>query len=500
MISRLISRVLSREKKEVPQPPLPEKVRGELSEEVQEYISDLELELAKVRAENEKLKGQLLMRSHNSSKPPSSDGLQKRPVIPGSQRRSTGRKPGGQPGHRGATLLPRAKPDRVELHAVIRCECGCDLSGRRPDDIRVSQAFDLPVTPIEVTEHRREVKICPNCRTQVTAALPPGLKGAPAEYGPRIKAYTMYLGNQHLIPVRRISEIVRELFDVEISIGSLTRWSEEAFRGLSAFERDVKAALIQSPAVNFDETGMRCEGALHWLHSASTAELTFFGIHAERGVVAMNEFGILPHFRGVAVHDHWKSYFRFEDCLHSLCNAHILRELTFLEEVFGERWAGKMRKLLIAINDAVKATKAEGRTALPRSVKKQFLRAYEKTLRSGFRFHAETDPIFKAGKRGRTQQTKGKNLLDRLRGFQTEVLRFMKNFSVPFTNNQGEQDIRMNKVKQKISGCFRSFIGARVFCRIRSYFSTMRKQGENLLEAIHAVFLGQPLPIALAAP
>jgi transposase len=241
---------------------------------------------------------------------------------------------------------------------------------------------------------------------------------------------------------------------------------------------------------------MRVQGSLHWLHSASTSRLTFFGIHGERGPVAMNEFGILPNFRGIAVHDHWKSYFTFEDCLHSLCNAHILRELKFLEEAFGERWSGKMRKLLLEIHQAVGEAKAQGKTLLSRFLKRKFLRSYEKILRSGFRFHAAHDPVFERGARGRLKQTKGKNLLDRLSGFQTEVLRFMSDFLVPFTNNQGEQDIRMNKVKQKISGCFRSLEGARFFCRIRSYLSTMRKKGKNGLDALRAVLTGKPLLLA----
>lgn len=350
---------------------------------------------------------------------------------------------------------------------------------------------------IEVTEHRREVKICPCCQARVTAPLPAGIKGgAPAEYGPHIKSYALYLLNQHFIPPRRASEILKELFGVEISIGSLALWSSEVFHGLKNFETEVKAALEESAVVNFDETGMRCTGRLHWLHSASTARLTFFGIHCQRGTEAMHDFGILPSFRGVAVHDHWKSYFKYEDCLHSLCNAHILRELKFLEEEMGFRWAGKMRKFLLEIYEAVKRAQNQDKPQLSGSTKRKFLKAYAKILKSGFRFHATHDPVFQAGARGRTQQSKGKNLLDRLNDFQTEVLRFMNDFQVPFTNNQGEQDIRMNKVKQKISGCFRSFSGAQTFCRIRSYLSTMRKQGENLLDAIRAVFQGHPLQIA----
>lgn len=378
---------------------------------------------------------------------------------------------------------------------MVRCDCGLDLSGQQPDKIETSQVFDLPPTKIEVTEHRFETKTCPCCRKKITAPLPDGLKGAPVEYGHQLKALSIYLMDQHLIPSRRVSEILKDLYGVEVSIGSILQWSTEAFNKLANFEKDVIGALIQSDAVNFDETGMRCFGSLHWLHNASTASLTFFAIHAERGAVAMNDFGILPNFSGIAIHDHWAPYFTFGDCMHALCNAHILRELTFLNEVLGEQWAKKMKKLLLDIHERVKKAKIEGKEEIPRSAKKKFLEKYEQSLRTGFRFHAVNDPDFKRGTRGRVKQTKGKNLLDRLRDFQTEVLRFMNDFRAPFTNNQGEQDIRMNKVKQKISGCFRSLGGAKAFCRIRSYLSTMRKQGNNLLAATQAVFLGQPIPL-----
>ena len=458
---------------------------------------DRDARIAELQNRVKRLESRLAQDSTNSSKPPSSDGLQKKRVIPGSQRRSSGKRPGGQPGHKGATLSPVSKPDRVVPHPVARCDCGMDLSGQKPDGIETSQVFDLPTTKIEVTEHRFETKTCPCCHRRMTAPMPVGLKGAPVEYGPQLKALSIYLMDQHLIPSRRVSDILRELYGVEVSIGSILQWSAEAFDGLAGFEREVIGALIRSDAVNFDETGMRCLGSLHWLHCASTAKLTFFGIHKERGASAMDAFGILPNFRGTAIHDHWKPYFVFGDCVHALCNAHILRELTFLNEVLGERWAIRMKRLLLDIHERVKKAKAKGKEEIPRSERRKFLRNYEKILRAGFRFHAANDPIFKRGARGRVKQTKGKNLLDRLRAFQTEVLRFMNDFCTPFTNNQGEQDIRMNKVKQKISGCFRSLGGAKAFCRIRSYLSTMRKRGINLLRAIQAVFRRLPLPIAM---
>lgn len=452
-------------------------------------ISNLEVRVKQLEA-------RLAQDSTNSSKPPSSDGLKKKNVIPGSQRRSSGKKPGGQPGHKGATLSPVSNPDKVILHSVTHCGCGKDLSRRKPDKIETSQVFDLPPTKIEVTEHRFETKTCPCCRKKITAPLPAGLKGIPVEYGPQIKALSIYLMDQHLIPSRRVSEILRELYGVELSNGSILQWSSSAFNKLAGFEKEVIGALIRSSVVNFDETGMRCFGSLHWLHCASTSSLTFFGIHTERGALAMDDFGILPNFHGIAIHDHWKPYFTFADCVHALCNAHILRELTFLDEVMGERWARKMKQHLLDIYEQVKRAVSDGKKEIPRSARRKFLINYKKLIQTGFRFHTANDPIFKRGARGRIKQTKGKNLLDRLRDFQDEVLRFMTDFRVPFTNNQGEQDIRMNKVKQKISGCFRSLGGAQEFFRIRSYLSTMRKQGVNQLDAIRAIFFGKPLLLA----
>jgi len=453
-------------------------------------------QIAKLEHLVKKLEGTIAQNSTNSSKPPSSDGLQKKPTIPGSQRRSSGKKPGGQPGHKGTTLSQVKKPDKVVLHSATRCPCGHDLSDQKPDKVETSHVFDLPPAKIEVTEHQFETKLCPCCHKEVTAPLPAGLSGVPAEYGPGIKALATYLVNRHLLPCRRTAELLEELYGIRVSIGSITQWAQEAFEGLADFEQAAVDELANSDVVNFDETGMRCEGMLHWLHSASTEKITFFGIHPERGSKAMKDFGILPRFHGVAVHDHWKPYFGFGKCTHALCNSHILRELKFLDEIAGERWARKLHDLLIEINTQVTMAKTKNRDCLPRSMKRYFLQKYEKILGAGVRYHAEHDPVFVRGARGRAKQAKGKNLLDRLCCFQNEVLRFMNDFRVPFTNNQGEQDIRMNKVKQKISGCFRSFGGARYFCRIGGYLSTMRKQGNNLLNAVLSIYLRQPILIA----
>jgi transposase len=485
---------LSEKTSGVPQP-LSGDIREDLPESAQEYIETLEQELARLRAENEKLKGQLLMNSRNSSKPPSSDGL-KKPLIPGSQRRKSRRKPGGQLNHPGVTRGRRLQPDHTLVHRVCHCgDCGKDLSMTSPLSTESRQVFDLPPkVEIQVTEHRTETKLCSTCLSITQSAFPPGVE-ARVGYGPNFKGLSLYLMHRQLVPPRRTAEILEGIFGVGVSIGSLSEWSRAAYRGLASFEKQLVDEIIHSPVVHFDETGMRCQKSLHWLHSASTASLTFHGIHAKRGAEAMTTFGILPHFRGVAVHDHWNPYFTFEECLHALCNSHILRELTFLLEVQGLKWAGRIKTLLTAILRHVEKAKGRGQKSLYLKTRLRFLKRYESLLKQGFRWHCEQPEIPQAA-RGPIKQSKGKNLLDRLTARSVEILRFMGDFRVPFTNNQSEQDIRMNKVKQKISGCFRSFEGAKAYCRIRSYFSTMQKQGRDLLAAAQAVFRHQPLLLA----
>jgi len=342
---------------------------------------DKDLLIQELREQVHLLESQIAQNSSNSSKPPSSDGLQKKTVIPGSQRRSTGKKPGGQKGHQGSTLLPRVKPDKIINHSLLTCSCGEDLSYQKPDKILSSQVFDLPPTKIEVTEHRFEVKTCSCCKISSTAALPSGLKGLPVEYGPRIKAQALYLMHFHLIPLRRVSLILKELYQIDVSIGSLNLWAIEASDRLADFEKNITSSLKKSEVVHFDETGMRCAGSLHWLHCAGTFKHSFFGIHSQRGSVAMDDFGILPDFTGLAVHDHWKAYFNYIQCLHVLCNSHILRELTFIDEELDEPWAKKMKELLQNIEKKIKKTKADGLHHLS----SEWIRSHEKNTIKSFK-------------------------------------------------------------------------------------------------------------------
>jgi transposase len=455
----------------------------------QKYIRDLEQLV-------QELQGKAAKNSENSSKPPSSDGLAKKPTIPATQRTPSGKRPGGQRGHPGSTLERVQNPDKVISYAVTDCQnCKADLSKLPAISIVSSQVFDLPKIEIKVTEHRAEQKICPCCSVKNTAKFPQGVSGVQVEYGPNVKGLGAFLMHQHLVPARRTQEILRDAFGVSLSTGSLMGWSLQGYERLSEFESWVVSQLSSAKVGHFDETGMRCEGSLHWLHVAATETLTFFGLHRKRGSEAMIDFGILPKFVGTAIHDHWDPYFMFENCKHGLCNSHILRELKFLYEVIGEDWAGAFRKLLKKIHGAVQKAKARGKSSLSDAKKTLFCQEYEALLKQGFRLH-ESDFVVR-GKRGRAKQTKGKNLLDRLSQFNSSVLRFMHDFTVPFTNNQAEQDIRMNKVKLKISGCFRSFEGGKTYCRIRGYLSTIRKQGLNILDACVALFNGHPISLPM---
>jgi transposase len=309
------------------------------------------------------------------------------------------------------------------------------------------------------------------------------------QYGPHFRGFTLYLFNQQLLPFERLRQTCLDLFGQPLSLGTLTRTNERAYQSLDTVQSAIIRSLIQAPAVNVDESGVRVAGKLHWLHVACTPDLTFYGVHGQRGSEAMDALGVLPHCRHWLVHDHWKPYYKY-DALHALCNQHLLRELKFLFEEHLETWADKLSRFLIQWKD-------DPLTKLGLD-DEQFERAharYKAIIRQGRRTHSRR----KSGQ-GRTKQGKAANLLDRLEDYDLSVLAFLLDPDVPFTNNQGEQDIRMIKVKLKISGCFRTLNGAQVFSRIRSYLSTCRKQGRNLWDACHQLVIGNPfMPTAPAA-
>ncbi len=424
------------------------------------------------------LTDRLGLNSSNSSKPPSSDlNRIKKP------RSKNANKPGGQDGHTGSNLEKVENPDdiipinidRRTLPAGNYSECGYEC--RQVFDIRISRF---------VTEYRAQVLESDNGKRFI-AEFPPEAACA-TQYGASIKANAVYMSMFQLIPYERIQTHFSEIFNIPISAGSLYNFNENAYHRLEIFEALNKDQLRKSGALHVDETGVNIGGKRHWLHNASTAEWTFIAPHARRGKDAMDSMEILPRFTGLMIHDHWKPYYRFEGCLHVLCNAHHKRELTRAYEQDGQNWALEMENMLDNINEETK--KAGG--CLPENESKKWRRKYRALLKKAdAECPAPEVELITPPKRGRIARSKSRNLLERLRDYEGDVLRFMDNSLAPYTNNQGERDLRMTKVQQKISGCFRSMKGAEIYCRIRSYISTCRKHNVGVGEALECLFEGR---------
>lgn len=445
----------------------------------------LEAKVQALQRQVQKLKDRLALTSRNSGKPPSTDGLAK--PAPKSLRQKTGRKRGGQPGHPGRTLEPVAKPDHTVLHRLGSCPCGkCPGRSLRDEpilDYEKRQVFELPQKPLEVTEHQAEIKRCPISGALVTAAFAEGVN-APAQYGPRFRALMIYFNNRQFVPYSRLTELCEDLYGQPLSEATIVAANGRTYENLEPFEQRLKVLLPQAPLNHCDESGLRVAGRLHWLHVVSNAQLTFYGVHPKRGTEAMDEFNILPHCRGWIIHDHFKPYFTYQKCLHALCNQHHLRELKFLYEEHQEAWAEELSRFLIKANE-----RCQRQGVLQEKEFKNALAGYHAILAKGRRHHPR--------RQNRGAQSKAANLIDRLEDYDYSVLAFLFDPVVPFTNNQGERDIRMEKVRQKISGCFRTLPGARVFARIRSYISTCQKQGRNILDALENAILGNTFIPAL---
>lgn len=414
--------------------------------------------------------------SSNSSKPPSQDPKRKR----GSKRKAKGeRKPGGQKGHEGSTLHPDPNPDQIETIEVDRRTLPlgenytpCGFESRQVIDIQISR---------HVTEYRAEVLV-DSTGQQWVAAFPDGVT-RPVQYGCSVKAESVYMSQQQLIPYERVQDYFADQAGIPLSTGSVFNFNKEAYDRLELFQAKLIRVLITQARLNADETGININGKGHWLHVVSNDFWTLFFPHEERGSAAMEAMGVLPYFKGTLVHDHWKAYFKYESCSHALCNAHHLRELEHAWEFEKQKWAQAMMDLLVEMRDAKRAA---GGAVTDVVTIEGFSARYDGLLAAG---DQECPLAPKAeGKRGRTKQTKARNLLERLRGFKTETTKFLTERIIPFTNNDGERDIRMTKVQQKISGCFRSEEGSKIFCRTRSYISTCRKHGMAPTEALRLLF------------
>lgn len=471
-------------------------VYGQGEEAVMTLVESLVTRINALEERVEALENQLSKHSGNSSKPPSGDGFKKQTK---SLRSQSERRSGGQSGHPGNTLEWCTDPDQVEIHAVATCQgCGVSLVDVPVSDWEVRQVHDLPPMQVEVTEHQCQVKYCPDCGVLNQGRFPREVQNS-VQYGAHLQGLMVYLMELQLLPTQRVCELLAEVFGAEISEGTLYNVRRRCFEALAASSGEIQQALQRAKVVHFDETGLRVTGKLWWLHVACTESLTFYFVHPKRGRLAINEMGILGQFEGVAVHDGFKSYAPYE-VFHSLCNAHHLRELVFIGERYQQAWAAQMITLLVKMKDQVEEAKSSGASVLDPIVIDELEQNYREILKLGF--DANPPQLIAENlskRRGRQKQSPAKNLLDRLFSQQEAVLRFIHHFEVPFDNNQAERDLRMMKLKQKISGCFRSEAGAPMFCRIRGYLSTLRKQGVEVLDAIVQLFMGVPIsPISSA--
>ncbi|MDA3917166.1 MAG: IS66 family transposase [Deltaproteobacteria bacterium] len=419
------------------------------------------------------LLNRLGLNSSNSSKPPSSDpNRNKKKKKPGKKR------PGGQKGHNGTTLKKVTNPDVIKEIPVDKS----NLPKGEYKDIGYEsrQVIDIDISRL-VTEYRAQVLEDSNGK-QYTAPFPNNV-GRPVQYGDSVKVHAVYMSQYQLIPYNRIEENFQDQVGIPISSGSIYNFNKDVYERLEIFEEVVKSKLIESGLCHADETGININGKRRWLHCVSNNLWTYYLPHEKRGFDAMETMDVLPDFTGVLCHDHWKPYFKLK-CLHALCNAHHLRELERAWEQDKQEWANDIRKLLLQINKEVED--AGGDLNEADSIK--YRQQYRNLLEKGQKECPPPDKSQRKGKRGRLKRSKSRNLLERLVGYENETLRFMDDKKVPFSNNLGENDIRMTKVQQKISGCFRSMRGAQFFCRIRSYLSTCKKHNVRASEALHLLF------------
>jgi len=455
-------------------------------DEKDDLISKLIEENRLLRERIAELEKRLNKNSQNSSKPPSSDGFKKQARFKTKSLREKGKLPsGGQAGHPGETLKQVAQSDKTIIHTLLNCpHCNLDLSNSAVEGIMKRQVFDIPPPKIEVTEHQVELKYCCSCERTVQAPFPPDVT-APVQYGANIRSYSVYFNHAQLIPEDRVQQIFADIFKVSISTATLVSFGVGLSKTLQPFMSSVLHYIKTASLKHFDETGFRISSKTQWLHVASNDAVTYYHISPKRK-------SLLSKLTGIVCHDHWKPYYQLKRVKHALCNAHHIRELNALIEYEHEAWAKKMKRLLYF---ALK-WKTHHQGCIPKEEQKRLFILYNKIVVEGLKYHESLpDYRFKPA-RGRPAHRTGYNLLMRLSNYRADVMRFVTVPEVPFSNNQAEQDIRMMKVKQKISGGFRTTEGAEVFVTIRSFISTMRKQGKNIFDSLAAAVAGNVSTVA----
>ncbi len=424
------------------------------------------------------LRDRLNKNSRNSSKPPSSDGLSK-PSAPVSLRKKGVNPSGGQKGHAGCTLKQTESPTHVIRHLLKACpDCGENLANQECLRLSARQVVDIPVPQVEVTEHQIEYKHCGRCKKTVRSAFPETVT-APVQYGPNIRSWSVYYQNQHFIPQDRLQHLFLDLYGLKISTATLAEYNEKAYERLKPFQEEILKAVQKSEVKHLDETGYRINGKLSWLHTISTIGVTYYHVSVQRKA-------LVDGLIGTVVHDHWKPYFQLQNVQHALCNQHHMRELLALvTSHHSEAWAERMLRFFRV---ALRIRHRYEQNPIPEK-RQEFLTAlYRHEIAKGLKWHESLAPLPQK-RPSHPKRRKGHNLLLRLSHYEGDVLRFLKDPTIPFTNNLAEQDLRMMKTKLKVSGCFRSNLGADYFASIRGFISTSRKQGWSIFAELFALFL-----------
>ena len=455
----------------------------ELCRREPEKVVDLLLAL---EAKVNNLEKRLNRNSKNSDQPPSSDGLRKFPRRPSKSKRNSG----GQSGHKGKTLRFSEHPDKVIRHSADCCDdCGASLTNVEGVFVSRRQEIEIPEKPVQVIEHQCLEKQCPHCGQHNRGQYPAHVTGN-VQYGRRFKAFCLYLMNYQLLPYERTGELLKTLLGYQPGGGTLKRILDHAYEALEPIEKLIKEAIRGSPVGHGDETGIRVDGYTRWMHVFSNPSYTYYYWSKHRGQKAHHADGLLPGYQGILMHDAYRSYFVHE-YEHALCNAHLLRELQAIDETEAQaRWSRRLMRLLRVAWALVKNAKASGQTQLSLKQRDRIFALFDQIV--GRADTQEPRKQRQVGQRGRVGQSISRNLLDRLITHKADYLRFVGDFRVPFDNNLAERDLRMSKLQQKISGCFRTEGGANSFCRIRGYISTLRKQDHKLLPALLSLWTDTP--------